>query len=71
LLESDWIQAPDYKELLIRPSKCLAIARLEVNPGDSKPYKLNNPCNPWSFGPLKQKSPAGLFGGTIFALTPE
>ena len=38
--ESDLIQAPNYKELLICPSKCLAIARLDVNPGDSKPYKL-------------------------------
>jgi hypothetical protein len=35
-----WTQAPDYKELLIIASKYLAIAILEVNPGDSKPYKL-------------------------------
>jgi hypothetical protein len=31
---------------LMSPSKCLAIARLEVSPGDSNPYKLNNPWSP-------------------------
>jgi hypothetical protein len=33
----------DYRELLICASKCWAIAKQEVRPGDSKPYRLNNP----------------------------
>jgi hypothetical protein len=51
--ESRLIQDLDYKEVLICPSKYLAIARLEVSPGDSKPYRLKSPSNPCSFGVLK------------------